>query len=130
MTAQATLEPPVAGPPAPGPRRPGSPGWAAANRRRVQQAAVFGAGNVEAALKAVGDTVPGHLLAAGRLRASHPGESLSELAARAGCSKDTLAGRLRRLLQAAGRAAAAHPAAPAVLAPAAPAARAGDQQSP
>ncbi len=43
--------------------------------------------------------VPQHLREAGRLRVAHPEASLAALAELAGCSKDTMTGRLRRLWQ-------------------------------
>lgn len=116
---------PVAGQPltvtphAPGPEtavpagRPRSAGWAAANRQRVATAAIFSAGNVQEAMQALGPDAPQHLREAGELRVTHPGESLAELAARAGCTKHTLAGRLRRLLLKAAGLAAGETAAPA-----------------
>uniref|UniRef100_UPI003F4946A3 helix-turn-helix domain-containing protein n=1 Tax=Amycolatopsis sp. CA-096443 TaxID=3239919 RepID=UPI003F4946A3 len=50
-----------------------------------------------AALASSGDDVPASLREAGLLRLAHPRASLAELAELAGCSKDTMAGRLRRL---------------------------------
>lgn len=92
-------------PPVPGPevRRAGgnaSTGYLRQyNARRIQGAAQ--AARVEVALAKLGSQVSPVLAEAARLRISHPEDSMSELAARAGVSKDTIAGRLRRLLAAA-----------------------------
>jgi len=49
------------------------------------------------------DRLPQALREAAALRERHPGDDLSALAARAGCSRSAMAGRLRRLLSAAER---------------------------
>ncbi|MGW0324781.1 helix-turn-helix domain-containing protein [Nocardia sp. NPDC003183] len=54
-------------------------------------------GRTYAALQLPKDAVPSSLRTAGDLRLRHPHASLSELAEVAGCTKDTMAGRLRRL---------------------------------
>lgn len=72
-----------------------------ANQERTRQAGPAQAARVRTALDRLGSD---HNLAdaeAGRLRVAHPGDTLAELAARAGVSKDAIAGRLRRLLIAA-----------------------------
>lgn len=75
---------------------------ASANETRAAVAASRGVSTVADAfevLEAAGVEVPGALAAAGRLRLRHPSLGLVELAARADepITKDTLAGRLRRL---------------------------------
>ncbi len=76
-----------------------------ANLRRSARAAVAAASRVERALEILGDTVPDHLAAAGRLRLAHKQSSLEELGALADppMSKDAVAGRIRRLLAMADR---------------------------
>src|ERR1700759_3938246 len=71
-----------------------------ANRRRSARAAVAAAARVQRALEILGDDVPRHLLAAGRLRAEHTQASLEELGQLADppMTKDAVAGRIRRLL--------------------------------
>ncbi|MET9263723.1 helix-turn-helix domain-containing protein [Amycolatopsis sp. NPDC004079] len=71
----------------------------AANERRMQAAAETMLERTRAALALPEDDVPAHLRDAGRLRLEHPRASLAGLAELAGCSKDTMAGRLRRLCQ-------------------------------
>lgn len=76
--------------------------FAAANRQRTAQATVTSAVNVSLALDALGGDVAPHLLEAARLRIDEPALALSALARLAGCTKDALAGRLRRLVKQAG----------------------------
>jgi len=76
-----------------------------ANLRRSARAAVAAAARVERALLILGDTVPDHLSAAGRLRVAHRQASLEELGrlAEPPMTKDAVAGRIRRLLSMADR---------------------------
>ena len=76
-----------------------------ANLRRSARAAVAAAARVERALEILGDTVPDHLSAAGRLRVEHRQASLEELGrlAEPVMTKDAVAGRIRRLLSMADR---------------------------
>jgi DNA-binding protein WhiA len=76
-----------------------------ANLRRSARAAVAAAARVERALEILGDTVPDHLSAAGRLRVEHRQASLEELGrlAEPAMTKDAVAGRIRRLLSMADR---------------------------
>ena len=71
-----------------------------ANLRRSARAAVAAGARVERALVILGDTVPDHLAAAGKLRLEHKQASLEELGALADppMTKDAIAGRIRRLL--------------------------------
>jgi DNA-binding protein WhiA len=71
-----------------------------ANLRRSARAAVAAAARVARALEILGDDVPEHLLAAGRLRVEHTQASLEELGQLADppMTKDAVAGRIRRLL--------------------------------
>ena len=71
-----------------------------ANLRRSARAAVAAAARVERALDILGEDVPDHLLAAGRLRVEHRQASLEELGQLADppMTKDAVAGRIRRLL--------------------------------
>ncbi|WP_454163466.1 DNA-binding protein WhiA [Gordonia iterans] len=71
-----------------------------ANLRRSARAAVAAAARVERALEILGDDVPEHLVAAGRLRVEHRQASLEELGQLADpqMTKDAVAGRIRRLL--------------------------------
>ncbi|MFP5021390.1 DNA-binding protein WhiA [Pseudonocardia phyllosphaerae] len=79
-----------------------------ANLRRSARAAVAAAARVSRALEILGDDVPDHLQAAGRLRAEHTQASLEELGQLADppMTKDAVAGRIRRLLQTADKKAA------------------------
>ncbi|ANY09481.1 DNA-binding protein WhiA [Pseudonocardia sp. HH130630-07] len=79
-----------------------------ANLRRSARAAVAAAARVTRALEILGDEVPDHLRAAGRLRAEHTQASLEELGQLADppMTKDAVAGRIRRLLQTADKKAA------------------------
>lgn len=79
-----------------------------ANLRRSARAAVAAAARVSRALEILGDEVPQHLLAAGRLRAEHTQASLEELGqlAEPPMTKDAVAGRIRRLLHMADKRAA------------------------
>ncbi|BBG01962.1 MULTISPECIES: DNA-binding protein WhiA [Pseudonocardia] len=79
-----------------------------ANLRRSARAAVAAAARVSRALEILGDEVPDHLRAAGRLRAEHTQASLEELGQLADppMTKDAVAGRIRRLLQTADKKAA------------------------
>src|SRR6185369_3925435 len=74
-----------------------------ANLRRSARAAA--AARVERALEILGDTVPDHLAAAGKLRVEHRQASLEELGRLADppMTKDAVAGRIRRLLSMADR---------------------------
>ncbi|MGH3643589.1 MAG: DNA-binding protein WhiA [Mycobacterium sp.] len=76
-----------------------------ANLRRSARAAVAAAARVERALNILGDSVPGHLSAAGKLRVEHRQASLEELGrlAEPPMTKDAVAGRIRRLLSMADR---------------------------
>jgi DNA-binding protein WhiA len=76
-----------------------------ANLRRSARAAVAAAARVERALNILGDSVPDHLSAAGRLRVEHRLASLEELGrlAEPPMTKDAVAGRIRRLLSMADR---------------------------
>jgi DNA-binding protein WhiA len=71
-----------------------------ANLRRSARAAVAAGARVERALEILGDEVPDHLHAAGRLRLEHRQASLEELGQLADppMTKDAIAGRIRRLL--------------------------------
>jgi len=71
-----------------------------ANLRRSARAAVAAAARVARALDILGDDVPQHLMAAGRLRVEHTQASLEELGQLADppMTKDAVAGRIRRLL--------------------------------
>lgn len=71
-----------------------------ANLRRSARAAVAAGARVERALEILGDDVPDHLAAAGKLRLEHKQASLEELGALADppMTKDAIAGRIRRLL--------------------------------
>jgi cell division protein WhiA len=71
-----------------------------ANLRRSARAAVAAGARVARALEILGDDVPEHLAAAGRLRLDHKEASLEELGALAdpAMTKDAVAGRIRRLL--------------------------------
>ncbi|MCE3549983.1 DNA-binding protein WhiA [Pseudonocardia sp. RS11V-5] len=79
-----------------------------ANLRRSARAAVAAAARVRRALEILGEDVPDHLLAAGRLRAEHTQASLEELGQLADppMTKDAVAGRIRRLLHMADKRAA------------------------
>ena len=79
-----------------------------ANLRRSAQAAVAACARVERALEILGDEVPDHLLYAGQLRLNHRDASLDELGHHADppMTKDAVAGRIRRLLAMADKAAA------------------------
>ncbi len=76
-----------------------------ANLRRSARAAVAAAARVERALEIIGDAVPDHLAAAGKLRVEHRQASLEELGRLADppMTKDAVAGRIRRLLSMADR---------------------------
>ncbi|MGC1152707.1 DNA-binding protein WhiA, partial [Mycobacterium sp.] len=76
-----------------------------ANLRRSARAAVAAAARVERALEILGDGVPDHLAAAGKLRVEHRQASLEELGRLADppMTKDAVAGRIRRLLSMADR---------------------------
>lgn len=79
-----------------------------ANLRRSARAAVAAGARVERALEILGDDVPDHLSAAGRLRLEHKQASLEELGQLSDppMTKDAVAGRIRRLLAMADRKAA------------------------
>jgi DNA-binding protein WhiA len=78
-----------------------------ANLRRSARAAVAASARVQRALEILGDEVPDHLLMAGRLRLEHRNASLEELgqAHEPPLTKDAIAGRIRRLLATADKAA-------------------------
>lgn len=78
-----------------------------ANLRRSAQAAVAACARVERALEILGDEVPEHLRYAGALRLAHRDASLDELGHHADppMTKDAVAGRIRRLLAMADKAA-------------------------
>lgn len=78
-----------------------------ANLRRSAQAAVAACARIERALDILGPEVPEHLAYAGRLRLEHRDASLDELGhlAQPTMTKDAVAGRIRRLLAMADRAA-------------------------
>ncbi len=71
-----------------------------ANLRRSARAAVAAGARVKRALEILGDEIPDHLAAAGRLRLDHSQASLEELGqlAEPPLTKDAVAGRIRRLL--------------------------------
>jgi len=71
-----------------------------ANQRRSAYASAAAVTRVQAAMALLAGQAPEHLLAAGRLRLEHPQATLEQLAAFADppMTKDTVAGRLRRLL--------------------------------
>lgn len=77
-----------------------------ANARRSAEAAADAVDRVREALTLLGDSAPDHLVDAGRLRLQYPHDSLEQLGRKAEppMSKDTVAGRIRRLLSMAGRA--------------------------
>ncbi|MGI9003809.1 MAG: DNA-binding protein WhiA [Pseudonocardia sp.] len=79
-----------------------------ANLRRSARAAVAAAARVQRALEILGDDVPAHLLAAGKLRTEHTQTSLEELGQLADppMTKDAMSGRIRRLLHMADKRAA------------------------
>ncbi|KAM9865525.1 putative cell division protein WhiA [Leucobacter aridicollis] len=78
-----------------------------ANLRRSAEASVAACARVERALEILGSDVPDHLGYAGQLRLTHREASLDELGARADppLTKDAIAGRIRRLLAMADKAA-------------------------
>ncbi len=78
-----------------------------ANLRRSARAAVAAGARVERALEILGDDVPDHLRAAGTLRLEHKNSSLEELGQlhNPPLTKDAVAGRIRRLLATADKAA-------------------------
>lgn len=79
-----------------------------ANLRRSARAAVAAGARVERALEILGDDVPDHLKAAGELRVANKQASLEELGQlhNPPLTKDAVAGRIRRLLATADKAAA------------------------
>src|SRR6202165_2600877 len=88
--------------------RPPANRWANcddANGRRAARAAVAAAARVERALQILGDTVPDHLAAAGKLRVEHRQASLEELGRLADppMTKDAVAGRIRGVAAGGGR---------------------------
>lgn len=78
-----------------------------ANLRRSARAAVAASARVERALEILGEDAPEHLVAAGRLRLEHRQASLEELGKlhEPPLTKDAVAGRIRRLLATADKAA-------------------------
>lgn len=81
---------------------------AAANAARAAEAATQTCARVERALALLGDEAPKHLAETGRLRLAHRGASLEELGryATPPITKDSVAGRIRRLLELADKIAA------------------------
>lgn len=79
-----------------------------ANLRRSARAAVTAGARVERAFEILGDDIPDHLRQAGTLRMQHKQASLEELGQRVDppLTKDAVAGRIRRLLAMADKAAA------------------------
>jgi DNA-binding protein WhiA len=71
-----------------------------ANHHRTTQAATEVTARVQRALEILSQDIPEHLLVAGRLRLDHPQASLDELGRLADppMTKDTIAGRIRRLV--------------------------------
>lgn len=96
------------------PRHPATAGpsaFSAENQRRAAASAAAAAARTHRALEILGTQTPPHLAAAARLRLEHPHAPLEQLGRLAvpPLSKDTIAGRLRRLLRTAdARAAALH----------------------
>lgn len=78
-----------------------------ANRRRSSQAAAEAVARAQRALQILGPSAPALLADAGQLRIAHPEVSLDKLAqlAEPPISKDTVAGRIRRLIRLADHAA-------------------------
>ncbi|MDO5721106.1 MAG: DNA-binding protein WhiA [Actinomycetaceae bacterium] len=78
-----------------------------ANLRRSARAAVAAGARVQRAFEILGDDVPQHLLEAGKLRLEHKQASLEELGkiSNPPLTKDAVAGRIRRLLAMADKAA-------------------------
>ena len=78
-----------------------------ANLRRSARAAVAASARVERALEILGEDAPAHLVAAGKLRIEHRQASLEELGKLHDppLTKDAVAGRIRRLLATADKAA-------------------------
>ena len=78
-----------------------------ANLRRSAKAAVAASARVNRALEILGDDIPAHLLAAGKLRLANKQASLEELGQlhEPPITKDAIAGRIRRLLAMADKAA-------------------------
>ena len=78
-----------------------------ANLRRSARAAVAAGARVERAFEILGDDVPAHLLEAGTLRLQYKQASLEELGKHTDppLTKDAVAGRIRRLLTMADKAA-------------------------
>jgi hypothetical protein len=72
-----------------------------ANLRRSTGAAEVAVARVRRALAMLGDDAPEHLAAAGQLRLRHPQASLDQLGALGDppMTKDTISGRIRRLLR-------------------------------
>ncbi|MBJ7291437.1 DNA-binding protein WhiA [Williamsia sp.] len=71
-----------------------------ANQRRAHQSALVTAARVRRAFEILGEDIPDHLAAIGRLRIDRPGATIDELGRSSDppISKDTASGRLRRLL--------------------------------
>lgn len=78
-----------------------------ANLRRSARAAVAAGARVRRAFEILGEDIPAHLLQAGRLRLQYKEASLEELGQKANppLTKDAVAGRIRRLLAMADKAA-------------------------
>ena len=71
-----------------------------ANKYRSKQTAIITAARVRRAFDILGDNTPNHLAAIGQLRLDHPEATLDELGQLADppMTKDTVSGRIRRLL--------------------------------
>jgi DNA-binding protein WhiA len=85
-----------------------SPTFESANTRRAAAAAAESTARVQRAMHILGDTAPEHLKEVAALRLANPDLTLTELGSRAEppMTKDTVAGRIRRLLNLADRTAA------------------------
>lgn len=79
----------------------GAANFETSNQRRSAEAARQAVARVQQALHTLGDNAPENLKQAGQLRIAHPEASLEELGRLADPpqSKDTIAGRIRRLLK-------------------------------
>ncbi|MGJ6125991.1 DNA-binding protein WhiA [Mycolicibacterium sp. Y3] len=82
-----------------------SPTFESANTRRAAAAAAESTARVQRAMHILGDTAPEHLKEVAALRLANPDLTLTELGGRADppMTKDTVAGRIRRLLNLADR---------------------------
>jgi DNA-binding protein WhiA len=86
--------------PRPPPPTPPPPAFQHPNPRRAARAAAAAHARVERAIAILGDEVPDHLRAAGQLRLDHAQASLEDLGKLADppTTKDTISGRIRRLV--------------------------------